>query len=627
MLSRAASSRIGRKEWFRNFSSTSGHLRNPQTHGETEIHKQAAEIFAKSRQGTFFQTPPFLENSFEGDAFLQRNLQRILPQDVYEMVSVDLSRFGSRLATEIYSLGRQCELTPPTLQIQNPWGDPHNKVVTCEAWKKLKDISAEEGLIATAYERQFQGLSRLIQMSKNYLFYPSSGLYSCPLAMTDGAAKTLEVQGLTDSEQFSRLTSWNPDTFWTSGQWMTEKRGGSDVAGGTETVAVPQPGPGHHYKLYGYKFFSSATDANMALTLARIVDPESGDVTSGTKGLSLFSLQVDQPHHLHVMRLKQKLGTKQLPTGELLLDGMDAQLIGTPGRGVASIAPMLSITRLHNAAASVSSMRRIISLARDYSQRRVAFGRPIGRHSLHVRTLAQMEMECRAGVILFLEAARLLSLEESGSASDSQQHLLRLLMPLLKLYTAKQSVAVVSEGLECFGGQGYMEDSGIPTILRDVQVTPIWEGTTNVLSLDVLRAIDKSQGRVLDAFQSRVQTVVDEAVAFGPAPLAHCGPVLETSTAHLLSFARRNRNRLDHFARDFSFGLARTLAGSLLVEHALWSGAAESDSVTARRWLMQRHLLPEAIQLDADDIANCASADRDLVFDGYQPHHLLSPLF
>ena len=82
MLSRAASSRIGRKEWFRNFSSTSGHLRNPQTHGETEIHKQAAEIFAKSRQGTFFQTPPFLENSFEGDAFLQRNLQRILPQDV-----------------------------------------------------------------------------------------------------------------------------------------------------------------------------------------------------------------------------------------------------------------------------------------------------------------------------------------------------------------------------------------------------------------------------------------------------------------------------------------------------------------------------------------------------------------
>lgn len=146
------------------------------------------------------------------------------------MVSVDLSRFGSRLATEIYSLGRQCELTPPTLQIQNPWGDPHNKVVTCEAWKKLKDISAEEGLIATAYERQFQGLSRLIQMSKNYLFYPSSGLYSCPLAMTDGAAKTLEVQGLTDSEQFSRLTSWNPDTFWTSGQWMTEKRGKRNCA-------------------------------------------------------------------------------------------------------------------------------------------------------------------------------------------------------------------------------------------------------------------------------------------------------------------------------------------------------------------------------------------------------------
>lgn len=190
-------------------------------------------------------------------------------------------------------------------------------------------------------------------------------------------------------------------------------------------------------------------------------------VMQGTKGLSLFLVQVDQPKHLQVMRLKQKLGTKQLPTGELLLDGLEARLISLPGRGVASISPMLAVTRLHNAAASVSSMRRIISLARDYGRRRTAFGRPVSQHPLHVRTMAQMELECRAGFALFTEASRLLSLEESGVDvnKDSQdKQLLRLLLPLLKLYTGKQCMQVISEGLECFGGQGYMEDTG--TLLK-----------------------------------------------------------------------------------------------------------------------------------------------------------------
>ena len=182
-------------------------------------------------------------------------------------------------------------------------------------------------------------------------------------------------------------------------------------------------------------------------------------------------MKVNQPANLQVIRLKQKLGTRQLPTGELLLDGMQAQLISPNGRGVSSIAPMLSVTRLHNAVASVASMRRfilkqilyrlfqnfffkssvffllrIISLARDYSQRRVAFGKSVSNHALHTKTMAEMELECRAGLVLLLEAARLLGLEESRVATSSEQQLLRLLLPLLKLYTGKQCVSVVSEG-------------------------------------------------------------------------------------------------------------------------------------------------------------------------------------
>ena len=144
----------------------------------------------------------------------------------------------------------------------------------------MKNISAEEGLVAAGYPHQRTQYSRLVQMVKNYYFYPSSGLYSCPLAMTDGAAKALEVAGLKDSvAAFTNLTSTDPESFWTSGQWMTEKRGGSDVAGGTETIAVLEEGTEDKYRLYGYKFFSSATDADVALTLARIQDPSTGQVT------------------------------------------------------------------------------------------------------------------------------------------------------------------------------------------------------------------------------------------------------------------------------------------------------------------------------------------------------------
>ncbi|XP_046461468.1 acyl-CoA dehydrogenase family member 11-like isoform X2 [Daphnia pulex] len=502
--------------------------------------------------------------------------------------------------------------------------------MTCESWKELKRISAREGLIALAYERdpKHQGFSRLIQMSKNYLFAPSSGLYSCPLAMTDGAAKTLEVSGLKDhGESFKNLTSRDPEKFWTSGQWMTEKRGGSDVAGGTETLAIQDPNKENMYKLYGYKFFSSATDADIALTLARVVDPATGKITSGTKGLSLFLVYVDQPSNLHLMRLKQKLGTKQLPTGELLLDGMTAELISPPGRGVASISQMLNITRLHNASASVSAMRRIISLARDYSNRRVAFGKLIRNHPLHVRTLADMELECRAGFSLFMEAGRLLSLEENGTPTIEQQQLLRLLLPLLKLYTGKQCMKVVSEGLESFGGQGYMEDTGIPVILRDAQVTPIWEGTTNILSLDVLRALAKSEGQVLVAFHQRIQGVLDSTT--NPS-LAECCTQLEKYRSQLISFAQKNPDQLEYVARDFAFGLARTLAGALLLEHASWGRAVDSDRAAAERWLGQRDLLAQSLvsgQTASHSSLSVQQLDEALVFDGYDQKNLLSPLF
>src|SRR5207249_1007621 len=146
----------------------------------------------------------------------------------------------------------------------------------------------------------------------------------------------------------------------------------------------------------------------------------------------------------------------------------------------------------YNAVAAVSTMRRAIALARDYASRRVAFGKPLAEHPLHAETLAELEVEYRAGFHLAFHAGMLLGKDECESASEEEVQLLRLLIPLAKLYTGKQAVAVASEVVEAFGGAGYVEDTGIPRLLRDAQVLAIWEGTTNVLSLDVLRVMEKT---------------------------------------------------------------------------------------------------------------------------------------
>ncbi|XP_075371867.1 acyl-CoA dehydrogenase family member 11-like isoform X4 [Mycteria americana] len=343
---------------------------------------------------TLFQEQPQTGNQYLEDALLRSYLKTHLPPKVLEEVNQDLERFGNHLLTKIKPLGWECELNPPVFRQYDAWGQRVDHIITCLAWRRMKEIAAEEGLIAEAYERRYSNWSRLHQAVKLYLFSSSSGGFNCPLAMTDGAAKVIESLGIPGSlkNAFDHLTSRDPKKFWTSGQWMTERRGGSDVANGTETVARKQPDG--TYRLYGFKWFTSAADSDVTLTLARVVDAE-GQVKQGSSGLSLFFLKVRDEegklNSIQVQRLKDKLGTRQMATAELWLDGAKAELISAEGRGVAAISNMLNITRIHNVIGAVASMRRMISLSREYARRRVAFGKLLKDHPLHVQTIARME--------------------------------------------------------------------------------------------------------------------------------------------------------------------------------------------------------------------------------------------
>ncbi|XP_026715701.1 acyl-CoA dehydrogenase family member 11-like [Athene cunicularia] len=576
---------------------------------------------ARREMETLFQEQPETGNQYLEDAFLQSYLKTHLPPKVLEEVSQDLERFGNRLLTTIKPLGWECELNPPVFRQYDAWGQRVDHIVTCSAWRRMKEIAAEEGLIAEAYERRYSNWSRLHQAVKLYLFSSLSGGFSCPLAMTDGAAKVIESLGIPGSMKnaFDHLTSRDPKKFWTSGQWMTERRGGSDVANGTETVARKQPDG--TYRLYGFKWFTSAADSDVALTLARVADAE-GEVKQGSRGLSLFFLRVcdeeGKLNSIQVQRLKDKLGTRQMATAELWLDGAKAELISAEGHGVASISHMLNITRIHNAIAAAASMRRMISLSREYARRRVAFGKLLKDHPLHMQTIARMEVQTRGAFLLIMEIVRLLGLVEANMAREQDQLLLRLLIPVAKLYTGKQASSVVVEAMESFGGQGYMEDTGLPVIVRDALVLSIWEGTTNILSLDVLRSLTKSQGQAMAVFFSTVQKKLELASS-----TANLEPAVKQTRDALGSLTRfmeaagsQGAATMELAARDFSYTLARIYTGALLIEHAARSDASSTDIATARRWCNQE-LCPVAAELENSSYeAEATLMDSALAYEG-----------
>jgi alkylation response protein AidB-like acyl-CoA dehydrogenase len=534
----------------------------------------------------FFQDGPVLGNQYDEDRVLRDYLRWKFPAALLAEIAPGLRRLGERAVTDVLALGQAAEASPPRHIPYDPWGRRIDRIEVCDAWKQLERIAAEEGLVATAYERRHGPLSRVHQFAQLQLFGPSSAIFTCPLAMTDGAARVIELYGdeWLKTHPLPRLLSRDPGRFWTSGQWMTERTGGSDISG-SSTVARLEDG---QYRLYGTKWFTSATTAPMAMTLARLEGaPE------GSRGLSLFYLELRDAHgslqNIRVHRLKEKLGTRALPTAELTLEGTPARLVGVAGQGVRKMAALLNITRAYNACCAVGFLRRGLALARDYARRRQVFGKRLADQPLHQETLAALQVEYEAAFHLAFHLAELMGKDEVDEATAEERAVLRLLTPVVKLYTARQAIAGASEVLEAFGGAGYVEDTGLPHLLRDAQVLSIWEGTTNVLSLDALRAIAREA-----ALEPFLADLGSRLVNVRTAELAPAVANVRAAVARIEAFWRcgvsAGNDFLQSGARAFAYSLARSYAGGLLIQHADWLCQVEQDrhgTIVARRWCAQ----------------------------------------
>lgn len=539
----------------------------------------------------FVQSPPALAHPFRNDRVLLALLDRALPVERRAALDADLDALGDH-AQRAWQRALLSERRKPVLTQWDAWGNRVDRIELTPAWNEGPRLTTAHAVLAAGHADSEH--ARLEQFARVYLYHVASEFYTCPLAMTDGAATALKVSGNRDliERALPHFLSRDANSFWLSGQWMTETAGGSDV-GNTETIAR-QDSDGQ-WRLYGRKWFSSAVVGEAALALAR---PEGAG--SGTGALALFYVETmdddARKPQLVIDRLKDKLGTHELPTAEIHLEGLPAWPVGELAKGVRQVAPMLNVTRTWNAICAVASMARAIALACDYATRREAFGRPLIEQPLHAQTLADMQAQFEGAFALAFEVAHLLDRIEHGAAQPHETALLRLLTPLAKLWTAKLSITICSEALECFGGAGYIENTGLPQLLRDAQVYAIWEGTTNVLSLDTLRGLAAADG--IGALEPAVKGWL------GGRDQPAAAQAIESTLVRAKDWLQANledRDALESGARGLALTLARCAAAALMARQATWSAACGDRRPTAS---LQRFVALGLDRLTSADLAN-----------------------
>ncbi|KAI9653405.1 MAG: hypothetical protein M1821_007070 [Bathelium mastoideum] len=657
------------------------------------LRKSSPKNIPSSSDTGFFQEPPRIPNQFYDDRILQRVLKLYIPDKLIPSLTSDLSAFGDRvLEPQVFSWIADAERNTPYLRTWDVFGRRRDELVTSEGWRNLQALGIREGIVAIAYEQQWNSYARVYQMLKYHLWSASSAYVICPSAMTDGAARLLARNiarnggDVKDREVLKRayehLVSRDPEFAWTSGQWMTERSGGSDVRN-TETQATLVPSdassslhsetdasgaPLGPYSITGFKWFSSATDANMTVLLAR--DPLGSisafyaplrrkihaPLSTSSRALPLGT----EPNGVQIQRLKTKLGTRALPTAELVLNDMRAWLLGPEGHGTREIATVLNITRAHNCVTAVGLWGRGLAISRAFSRvRKVGGGRLLMDVPSHVRNLANTSVEY-AGmmhltyfVVLLLGDVEHTEFHRSKSGFDTsppilgvldtQQTtlLLRLLTPVAKAVTALASIAGLSSLLESLGGVGYIDDpadpeTNIARLLRDAQVLSIWEGTTEVMAADVVRvlkgreatAVTNALGewarRRIRSWSSNLDGIAatKEVTSLVERAEERLTPALEKIEAWVKDM---NSEQLMYEGRNLLNALAWLVSGVLLIEDAT-RDESEAMIHIAQRWLGKKDT--RALRCSVDlDLGRNHALDQKIVFgDSIKTSNLASKL-
>jgi putative acyl-CoA dehydrogenase len=436
----------------------------------------------------FNQPPPLVEyDLFSSDCALQEGIRR----EGADWAMPNLAAFGRRLGSaEVIDWGFQANRVTPVLQSFDRFGRNRDVVEFHPAWHELMALAVSEGLHTGPWAEPKPG-AHAARAAQVYMQCQIEAGVQCPITMTYGAVPALRQQAELAAEWLPRLYSRRYDgrfrparekTGALMGMGMTEKQGGSDLrTNATSAIPIEGGGPGAMYRLVGHKWFLSAPMCDAFLVLAQ-----------AEKGPSCFFLPRwtpdGEPNALRLRRLKDKLGNRANASSEVEFENAAAWLVGEEGRGIPVIIEMATYTRLDCAAASAGLMRQALAQATHHAANRTAFQRHLIDQPVMTNVLADLALEVEAATGLALRLARAFDHQDDPHESAFR----RLMTPAAKYWICKRAVTFAGEAMEVLGGNGYVEESMMPRLYREMPVNSIWEGSGNVMCLDVLRALSRT---------------------------------------------------------------------------------------------------------------------------------------
>lgn len=517
-------------------------------------------------------------NLWRADPAFARLLQLYLPADLRAVLEPQLDRLGALAGNELDRLAGIADRNPPTLQPRNRRGEDVDRIDYHPAYCEMERLAfGEFGLAAMSHRPGVFGwptaLPPAAKYALTYLFAQAEFGLLCPVNMTDSVARALRRLASPDlaARYLPALISQDLDSLRQGAMFMTEQGAGSDIAA---TAVTAFPRPDGTFSLHGDKWFCSNADAAVVLVLARM---HSGP--PGLKGVSLFLMPRTLPdgtaNALRIVRLKDKLGTRSMASGEVRLEGAVAWLIGDPQAGFKQMADMINSSRLSNGVRSAGMMRRAVHEALFVARNRMAFGRRLIELPLMQRQLAKMLVRAEQARSMAFQTAEALRRADEGDAEA--RRLLRILTPLLKFRACRDARAVTGDAMEVRGGCGYIEEWSDPRLLRDAHLGSIWEGTSNVVALDVLRAARRE--KALEALAAHIRGLLAEA------PLADCEPALERASL-LLQCAQANET----LARSAASALYHITSAAVMAWEA--QRLADPHRAMLARMVLQHRVLP-----------------------------------
>jgi acyl-CoA dehydrogenase len=433
-------------------------------------------------------------NFYHSDKILRNYFKHNVSAAGYAYMQDKLEYTGAKAAGIMNELSLLADKKGPELVKRNFTGENIDEIRFHPAYWQLMDIAVKSEMFRVKWEPQlqqkFNAEKQRLGFASGYLYAMSESGQYCPLCMTDGVARLIDLFCCEEDRArlLPHIATGNVEELFTGAMFLTEKTGGSDVGA---SITVAEHLEDDVYLLNGEKWFCSNANAQLIFALAR-TDNE----VKGTKGLSIFLIENPLPdggrNYMEVIRLKDKLGVRSMASAECILRNTRGKLVGKEFEGFKVMIEMVNLSRLYNSVAALSASRRALVEAYQFLNGRITFGKPALEHALIRTKLTELAALNAANFYLVWRAIESLDKADNGDKKEAQ--LFRIINPITKKWSAETGVYITRESMELMGGLGYIEDGVMPKIMRDVMVLPIWEGSGNIIVLDILRAFFKSEG-------------------------------------------------------------------------------------------------------------------------------------